>query len=130
MTLTYTGEVIDNPDGIACRVLDTKSVNFSASVDGRKVAETLVRCAAGGERIETKNSEGKIESVYTAKSGDVIFINLHNLDDIYVPGNDDGTRRKFKDLTEKGYEITGDDQENGGILVRSTKTAKLLHEVI
>ena len=92
--------------------------------------ETLVRRAEGGEQIETKNSENKVESVYTAQSGDAIFINLHNLDDVYVPADADGARWKFKDLEKKGYEITREDQENGGVLVKSTTTAKLLHEII
>lgn len=99
-------------------------------MEGRKATETLVRRAEGGERIETKNSEKKVESVYIAQTGDAIFINLHNPDDVYVPGDADGSRWQFKDLEKKGYEITRDDQENGGVLVKSTKTAKLLHEVI
>lgn len=130
MTLKYKEEVIASPDGIPCTVLDVASVDFSAAAQGRKATETLVRCAQGGERIETKNSEKKVEAVYIAQKGDAIFINLHNPDDMYVPGNSDGSRWQFKDLTNKGYEITGEDQEKGGVLVKSTKTAKLLHEVI
>ena len=130
MPLPYKEEFIASPDGISCKILDTAHVDFSSAAEGRKATETLVRCAVGGERIETKNSERKVESVYIAKAGDAIFINLHNLDDIYVPGNPDGSRWQFKDLTSKGYEITGDDQENGGVRVKSSRTAKLLHEAV
>lgn len=130
MSLIYREESLVSPDGISCKVLDTDNVDFSAAVEGRKATETLVRCAVGGEHIETKNSEKRVESVYIAKSGDAIFVNLHNPDDVYVPGNPDGSRWQFKDLTSKGYEITGDDHEKGGVLVKSTKTAKLLPESI
>lgn len=130
MPLQYTEELIKNPEGISCKVLDSRMVNFSAAVEGRKATETLVRRAEGGEQIETKNSEKKVESVYVAQAGDAIFINLHNPDDVYVPGNPDGSRWQFKDLTAKGYEITSEDHERGGVLVKSTKTAKLLHEII
>jgi hypothetical protein len=130
MPLPYTTETISSPDNIVCKVLDTKAVNFSAASEGRKATETLVRRAEGGEPIVTKNKEGKVESVYTAQAGDAIFINLHNPDDGYVPGNADGSRWQFKDLTSKGYEITGDDQERGGVLVKSTTMSKLLHEIV
>lgn len=130
MPLPYTGEFVTSPDGISCKVLDAGGVNFSMAAEGRKATETLVRRAEGGERIETRNSEKKVESVYITEPGDAIFINLHNPDDMYVPGNSDGSRWQFKDLTSKGYEITREDHERGGVLVKSTKTAKLLHEVI
>lgn len=130
MPLPYTAETVSSPDGIACKVLDSKAVNFAGAVEGRKATETLVRRAEGGEAIETKNGQGKVESVYTAQAGDAIFINLHNSDDMYVPGNPDGSRWQFKDLTSKGYEITGDDQERGGVRVKSTAMSKLLHEAV
>ncbi len=130
MPLPYTAEIISSPDGIPCKVLDSKAVSFDGAVEGRKATETLVRCAAGGEAIETKNSEGRVESVYEASAGDAIFINLHNPEDIYVPGNPDGSRWQFKDLTSKGYEITGDDYEGGGVRVKSTAKSKLLHEAV
>ena len=57
MKFNYTNEVVQSPDGIPCKVLDTQSVDFSAAVEGRKATETLVRRAGGGERIETKNAE-------------------------------------------------------------------------
>lgn len=128
--LLYKEELVASPDGTSCKVLDTQAVDFSHAVEGRKKTETLVRCAVGGERIETKNSEKKVETVYAAKAGDAIFINLHNPDDIYVPANPDGSRWQFKDLTSRGYEIMGDDHENGGVRVKSTQTAKLLHEAV
>lgn len=130
MRLPYTKEVITSPNGIPCTVLDTAKVDFDNALHGRKAATTLVRCAQGGERIETKNSKKIVEAIYVAQKGDAIFINLHHLEDIYVPGDSDGSRWKFKDLISKGYEITGEDQKNGGILIKSTKTAKLLHESV
>ena len=130
MELNYRQEWIDNPDGIACQVLDEEAVDFSFAVVGRKVAETLVRRAQGGEDIETKNSEGQIESVYVAQEGDAIFVNLHNMDDIYVPGNKDGSRWQYDELESKGYEIVGDDKQNGGIRVKNTATSRLLVETV
>lgn len=130
MVLAYTNEVINSPDGISCKVLDTNLLDFSNAPTGRKTTETLVRKAEGGEKIETKNSDKIVESVYIAEPGDAIFINLHNPDDMYVPGNPDGSRWKFNELTSKGYEITGEDQERGGVLVKSTTKSKLLHEII
>ena len=130
MAFKYTEAVVNSPDGIPCKVLDTQSIDFSFAVEGRKTAETLLRRAEGGERIETKNAEKKVESIYFAKAGDAIFINLHNLDDMYVPGNADGSRWKFQDIVSKGYEITGEDQLNGGVRIKSTKTSQLLHEAI
>jgi hypothetical protein len=128
--LPYKEEHVQSPDGTSCKILDTQAIDFSSAVQGRKKTETLVRCATGGERIETKNSEKKIESVYVAKTGDAIFINLHNPDDIYVPANPDASRLQFKELASNGYEIIGDDHANGGVLVKSTQSAKLLHEAI
>ena len=130
MALTYTAETIDSPDGIPCKVLDIGSIDFNYAIMGRKSAETLVRKAEGGERIETKNSDKIVESVYIAEPGDAIFINLHNPNDMYVPGNPDGSRWKFNELTSKGYEIVGEDQDRGGVLVKSTAQSKLLHEAV
>ena len=128
--LPYKDEWIDNPNGIACRVLDVENVDFSTASIGRKTAETLVRCAQGGEVIETKNSEGKVESTYTAQPGDAIFVNLHNTDDIYVPGNDDGSRWQFDELAERGYEFVADDLENNGVRVKNMAAFKILLEAI
>lgn len=130
MSLKYTGETIVSPDGDECAVLDTSSIDFTAAAQGRKAAETLVREAKGGEEIHTRNSEGKIESTYVAQPGDAIFINLHNFDDIYVPGDDDGTRWQFSELEERGYEIVGEDVENNGVRVKNTQTFGILHEAV
>jgi hypothetical protein len=128
--LPYTNEIIASPDGIDCRVLDGNSISFAGAVEGRKSTETLVRRAEGGEKIETRNADRKVESIYVAQPGDAIFINLHNPDDIYVPGNPDGSRWQFSDLTTKGYEISGDDHEHGGVRVKSAQVSRLLHEAV
>lgn len=130
MILPYLDETIASPDGIACRVLDSARVDFTNAAQGRKAALTLVCRAEGGENIETKNKEGLVESVYVAKAGDAIFVNLHNRADTWVPGNTDGTRWQFAGITEHGYEVSGRDSESGGILLKSTKTAALLHEAV
>lgn len=130
MKLPFTDETIMSPDGVACRVLDTARVDFSGAATGRKTTETLVRCAQGGEKIETRNTGGKLESVYVAQKGDAVFINLHNENDIYVPGNPDGTRLQFAALEQNGFKITGDDMARGGVRVRSTAASKILHEAV
>lgn len=124
MTLSYTDEKIISPDGIACAVLHTDKLDFTHAAKGRKAAETLVRCAQGGEPIITRNTEGKIENQYTAKTGDAIFINLHNHNDIYVPGNADGSRWQFSELTAKGYIITGDDVETVACALKTAPNPK------
>lgn len=128
--LPYTDDYVTSPDGIACRVLDVAALDFSGAALGRKATETLVRRAKGGEKIVTRNTAGQIESVYETKAGDAIFVNLHNPDDAYVPGNADGTRWQFSQLSEKGYEITGEDAALGGVRVRNAATFKILHEAI
>lgn len=130
MKLPHTGEIQKSDDGIACEVIDTSKVDFSGAQLGRKSAETLVRLAHGGEEIVTRNKEGKIENSYVAKAGDAIFINLHNMNDMYVPGNPDGSRWQFQDLEKKGYVIVGDDHENGGIRVKNGQSFKILHEAV
>lgn len=130
MGLSYTAEIVNNPEGEACAVLDTASVDFSRAALGRKAAKTLVREAKGGELIHTRNSEGKIESTYVARPGDAIFINLHDRNDMYVPGESDGTRWKFSELVVKGYEIIGEDRSNGGVLVKSAQTSKILPGIV
>lgn len=128
--LPYTDDHVTSPEGIACRVLDVAALDFSGAATGRKATETLVRRAAGGEKIVTRNTAGLIESVYETKPGDAIFINLHNPDDAYVPGNADGTRWQFSELAAKGYEITGEDAALGGVRVKSNATFKILHEAV
>jgi hypothetical protein len=109
MILPCTEETIASPDGIACKVLDSSRVDFSHAAKGRKSAKTLIKEAEGGETIETKNKVGLVESTYTAKAGDAIFVNINNPTDVYVPGNADGTRWQFSELTSKGYETVGKD---------------------
>jgi len=131
MSLPFTAEKIKNPDnGESYRVLDVSHVDFSAAITGRKSAETLVRRAAEGERIETRNTAGKLETTYVTKAGDAIFTNLHDAADVYVPGNPDGTRWKFDQLQEKGYEITAGSLKSGEVRVRSAETFKILHEAV
>lgn len=130
MTLPYLDETLLSPDGIRCRVLDVARIDFAGAVTGRKAAETLVRRARGGEDITTRNAEGKVENTYVARTGDAIFINLHNRSDIYVPGNADGTRWQFDELEAKGYIILGEDAQNGGIRVKNGAAARLLHEAV
>lgn len=130
MSLPYTAETLASPDGIACRVLDSTNVDFSAAVMGRKSAETLVRCAKGGEFIQTKNAKGEIETEYTAQKGDAIFVNLHNMDDIYVPGNGDGTRWQFSALSAKGYIVVAQEDALGGTRVKNGASFRILHEAV
>ncbi len=129
MSLPYVSEKIESPDGVLCQVLDSARVDFSAAAEGRKKAETLVREARGGEEIVTRNKSGQVESIYTAKPGDAIFINLHNPDDVYVPGNADGTRWQFSELAERGYEVTAREAD-GAVRVKSAVYAPLLPEAV
>ena len=129
--LNYLFEVIKSPDGIICQVLDTASVDFKDAVLGRKCKETLVLKANGNEKIVTKNKEGKIESTYVTKPGDAIFCN--NEDDKYVPRNKDGKPWKFDNITSYGYEIVEGlhkVNDNQAVIVKSTKTAKVLPRII
>lgn len=128
MSLPYEDESVVSPDGIPCRVLDVGRVDFTKAQTGRKSAQTIVRRAVGGERLETKNREGEVESVYVAKADDAIFINRHNPQDAYVPSGSDGIRWKFNEIASKGYAVIG--QENNDLIVKSTTTAKILHEII
>lgn len=130
MPLPFTGETLVNPEGKRCPVLDPARVDFTNAVTGRKKTETLVRRAKGGELIETRNAEGKIETTYTTAPGDAIFINLHNEKDMYCPGNPDNTRWKFDDFLSKGYEITAGTLSNGTVKVKSTASAKVLPEAV
>jgi hypothetical protein len=131
MQLPYLNETILSPDGVPCEVLDVLHVDFNqASSLGRKSAETLVKEAQGGEAIVTKNKEGKTESTYIAQKGDAIFVNLDNPDDVYVPGNLDGTRWKFSELRQKGYDIISGHPDTRGVRVKSAKTFKVFPEAV
>ena len=131
MELKYTSEIIKSPDGIDCKVLDTSSVDFSKALEGRKSKETIILKANGNEKIDTINSEGKIESTYITNPGEAIFYN--NEKDIYVPRDSDGNAWKFDKITEYGYEITQEPYQfnsNTAIKVKSTNKAKVLPEII
>jgi hypothetical protein len=130
MALPHTGETLANPEGKVCPVIDPSRIDFSNAVLGRKRTETLVRRAQGGEEIVTRNSAGKIETTYTTKPGDAIFVNLHDEKDTYCPGNPDNTRWQFDDLLKKGYEITAGSMANGTVKVKSTATSKILPEAV
>jgi len=130
MTLPYTSEILQSPDGTECAVLDVLKIDFTNAARGRKRSETLVREAKGGERIVTVKQGGLIESECVAEKGDAIFVNLHDLNDIYIPGNPDGTRWKFDELAERGYEVVATDSENGGVRVKTAAVFKLLHEAV
>ncbi len=52
------------------------------------------------------------------------------MDDIYVPGNPDGTRMQFNDLKQNGYEIVSQDFDNKGFRVKSTQLSKVLVGVV
>ncbi|MDR2901607.1 MAG: hypothetical protein LBU87_00660 [Lactobacillales bacterium] len=128
MDLPYTKEIIKNPQGIDCPVLNASKVDFKNALVARKSTLTLVKEARGGEKIETKNSTGKIESVYEAQKGEAIFVNIHNPKDMYVPGNSDGSRWQFKNVLNLGYEKAGNAED--GMWVKSTNTAKVLIETV
>ena len=68
----YTNETIEF-NGIFFKVLDETKLDFLNAKMGVKSAKTKVVCAKGGERIETFNDEGKVESVAIAKKDDAIF---------------------------------------------------------
>lgn len=131
MMLNYMNETILNEDGIQCQVLDTTAIDFSESKLGRKSAETIVLKANGGEKINTINSSGYVESTYIANPGDAIFYN--NERDIYVPRDSNGVAWQFDNIQSYGYEISESQFTQGSniaIKVKSTKTAKILPEII
>ena len=112
-------------------VLDTSTVDFSEAMEGRKSKETVVLKANGNEKIDTINSEGKVESTYVTKPGESIFYN--NDKDIYVPRDGNGNAWPFEKISDYGYEITTEPfQFNGNIAVKvkSTNKAKVLPEII
>jgi hypothetical protein len=133
MQLPYLSETIQSPDGIECSVLDEVRVDFNkASSRGRKKAETLVKEAQGGEKIVTRNKAGQVESTYIAQKGDAIFVNVHNPDDVYVPGNPDGSRWQFSQLREKGYDIIHGHPlaTANSVIVKSAQTFKLFPNAV
>jgi hypothetical protein len=129
-SLHYTTEVVISPDNVTTQVLDVSKIDFSFAELGRKKTETIVKQAHGGEEIVTRNKQGHVESTYVAQPGDAIFINIHNTQDIYVPGRPDGTRMKFNQLSAAGYEVVAQDQKMGGVRVKSAAYSKLLLEIV
>ena len=127
MKLPFTDETIDNANGTPCRVLDSSRVDFQSAAFGRKTALTLVKKAEGGEATGQNFKDGPEGAEYVAQPGDAIFIN--SPDDIYVPGNKDGSRLQYEDLEAKGYEKTRESTDGDGILVKSP-TAPLLVKVV
>jgi len=101
MDLLYTGEFIKNGNGIECEVLDVSKLDFSNAPVGRKNKKALVIKAKCGEKIETINALGLVESVFTASAGDAIFCNSEK--DRYVPRNSDGSAWKFDEITSYDY---------------------------
>lgn len=127
----HKDEYITSPDGTSCQVLDVDKIDFTAAPYGRKSKETLVLKANEGEKVETINGEGKVESVCIANEGNAIFCNNEN--DKYVPRNDQGIAYKFDDITSYGYEYTSPETKYLGhtaVTVRSTDKARILHEVV
>ena len=122
-------DMIVNYHDISSKVLDVTQFDFSNSVTARK-KPTLVRKAMGGEKIETRNKKGEIESVDEASPGEAIFINMHNENDMYVPADSDGTRWQFDELQSKGYETQGEDLKRDAVIVQNIESFKILPNAI
>lgn len=103
-------------------VLDAENVSFDNAVYGIKSKTTKVVCAKGGEKIVTRNKEGKVESVTVAEKGDAIFCNSET--DVYIPHNSDGSSWKFNNIESYGYDIVS--QDNNSVVIRSNNKALLL----
>ena len=108
------------------RVLDVSKLDFSSAKIGIKNTLTKVVRAKGGERIETKNKSGKIESICIANVGDAIFCN--NDIDIYIPSDSADNRWKFDKIESYGYDII--ESYSNHIIIRSKNKALLLFNVI
>ena len=130
MPVLYTAEIIQNPQGVGCRVININALDFTQAKLAKKSAVTRLRSAKGGEKIETKNAKGDIENTYIAQKGDALFINPHLADDCYVPANADGTRWQFKDIPLKGYDIVGTDPANDDLFIKSNQNAYILLNII
>lgn len=104
--LPTTGELVKDPEGHVCPVLDTNSLDKSSAVMGRKKETTRVIKAKGGEKTGQSFTGGKETYDYFAKEGDAIFVNSPT--DQYVPsGLAQGERLQFDDLEKKGFRIAG-----------------------
>ena len=120
----YTNEIVEL-NGLEFCVLDVSKLDFSNAKVGIKKQVTKVVCANGGEKIETKNCHGKIESITIAQKGDAIFCNNQN--DKYIPSSN-GVSWKFDNLQNYGYEIVKTKEDC--VFVKSTNKALLLVEII
>ncbi|MCK5374883.1 MAG: hypothetical protein KAJ40_06325 [Alphaproteobacteria bacterium] len=108
--LPTTDEFITDPGRVSCPVLDTKSIDFSKAVWGRKTETTLVRRAKDGESLGQSFEGGKETFEYVTEEGDAIFV--HSPTDQYVPPAKNGERLKFDALEKNGYKIVSGDAEN------------------
>lgn len=146
--LAYTGESIENEQGIRCRVIDVEKTDFSKATPGRKSAVTLVVEAKGGENTaQIFENSSETNWPYEAQEGDAIFVQgdiracmlymntgeiaeKHGAIDIYVPDNaklSETGRLQYKDLEAEGYEIQPGDPNKEGTYVKSP-SALILHK--
>lgn len=126
--LPLTAEMIKDPEGRLCPVLDVKKLDFSSAPWGRKKQSTHVRKALEGEKIAPKFEGGKETFDYVAKAGEAVFVN--DEDDEYVPPAGDGSeqRLQFDDLEKAGYQIE-ERLADGSVRVKSP-VAQLLVGVV
>lgn len=125
MKINYKEEYINNPDGIACQLIDVDALSFDDCPIGCKSTVTLIKKAKGGEVITTYGKKGEVESFIVAEQGDAIFCNSET--DVYIPSLN-GERYKFDKICDYGYKIVS--AEEGQCHVKSTNQARLLIEVV
>lgn len=113
-------------NGITFKVIDEQKLDFTNAKMGFKSAKTKVVCAKGGEIIETKNNEGKIECISKAEKGSAIFCN--NDADRYIPRNSNGQCYKFNEIEKHGYDIV--ESKDDYIIIQSNNKALLLFDLI
>lgn len=121
--LPYTDEIIEF-EGKTYKVIDTAKLEFLTAKVGVKSKLTKVYCAKGGEKIETTNEKGEVESVVVAEKGDAIFYN--NEHDQYIPAGEDGKHWKYSEIESHGYSIQEHNDEENYVVVRSNNKALLL----
>ena len=121
--LPYTDEIIES-EGKTYKVIDTAKLEFLTAKVGVKSKLTKVYCAKGGEKIETTNEKGEVESVVVAEKGDAIFYN--NEHDQYIPAGEDGKHWKYSEIESHGYSIQEHNDEENYVVVRSNNKALLL----
>ena len=121
--MEYTGKYLEF-EGKSYPVIDTSKLDFSEAKVGVKAKLTRVYCAKGGEKIETTNDKGEVESYVVAQKGDAIFWNSKT--DIYIPADKNGNHWKFADIESYGYLIQERNLEEGYIMIRSNNKGLLL----